>query len=543
MIKFSPLAESVFRNKYAISSTETWEQCAERVASNVMSAVPAKVDLIERVTNLIKERKFIPGGRYLFSAGREWHQCQNCLMLRAEDSSEGWADLMYKATSALMSGAGIGVDYSALRPKGAKIVRKGGESTGPLALMKMVNESGREIQQGGTRRSAVWAGLNWSHSDIFDFITMKNWSEDVKKLKEKDFNFPAPMDGTNISVILDKAFFIAYAESFDPLHDHAQKVYDLVCRQMVTTAEPGFSIDYNNPRESLRNACCELTSEDDSDICNIGSLNIAAFSDVNEFGTAVRDATAFLLAGTAYSDVPYKKVDLIRTKNRRLGLGIMGIAEWLLQRNKPFDIDSELDSWLWAYSNSSSHASRDFATEWYLSTPLKVRAIAPTGSIGILAECTTGLEPIYCVSYKRRYLKNAVWHYQYVVDPSAKRLIDSGVRPENIEDALSLAKDPMRRIRFQAWVQRYVDHGISSTVNLPAWGSAYNNEKTLSALKNDLLPVLRDLRGITFYPDGARAGQPIVAVPYAEAANSTGVELIEEYTDMCSINKGGSCGS
>jgi ribonucleoside-diphosphate reductase alpha chain len=96
---------------------------------------------------------------------------------------------MSDVTNSLMSGGGIGVDYSALRANGARIVKTGGESTGPLALMHMVNESGRFIMQGGQRRSAIWASLNWKHNDIFDFMTVKDWSDDLKALKLKDFNF------------------------------------------------------------------------------------------------------------------------------------------------------------------------------------------------------------------------------------------------------------------------------------------------------------------------------------------------------------------
>src|SRR5690606_22275117 len=134
----------------------------------------------------ITERKFMPGGRYLYASGRSLHQTQNCLLLKAEDSREGWAELLSKSAMALQTGAGIGVDYSEIRPAGAPIRRTGGVASGAVPLMNMVNEIGRGVMQGGSRRSAIWAGLRWDHGDIQEFITCKDWSQELRALKEKD---------------------------------------------------------------------------------------------------------------------------------------------------------------------------------------------------------------------------------------------------------------------------------------------------------------------------------------------------------------------
>lgn len=546
MTDMSIFAKTILEQKYSHTkkdgSLETWEDIAKRVVKHVMRVLPdIDKDIIKQIEELVKERKFIPGGRYLYAAGKAYHQVQNCLLLRADDSREGWAELLQKSTMALMTGAGIGIDYSAIRPEGSVIRKTGGHATGPISLMQMVNEAGRGIMQGGSRRSAIWAGLNWKHADIHKFIQLKNWSQDIRTLKEKDFNFPAPMDGTNISVILDKSFFEAYEDTQNVLHAHARSVYDAVVKQMLSTAEPGFSVDYDNPRESLRNACCELTSEDDSDICNIGSLNLAQFNNIDEFKQAVKLSTLFLLAGTLYSDVPYAKVDMVRTKNRRLGLGLMGVHEWLLKRDKPYGEDDELTEWLTAYARSTEIAE-SYADQFGISPPIKTRAIAPTGTIGILAGTTTGCEPIFCVAYKRRYLKGNVWHYQYVIDPTAKRLIDQGIPPERIEDTYSLADNIERRVAFQAYLQQFVDHGISSTINLPTWGSELNNTSTMQDFGKMLIKYLPKLRGVTCYPDGARGGQPLTPIKYQTAIKHTG-EIFIEAADVCDLAKGGSCGS
>ena len=309
---------------------------------------------------------------------------------------------------------------------------------------------------------------------------------------------------------------------------------------MLKTGEPGFSIDTGkNAKEVLRNACTEVTSADNSDICNLGSINLARVDDIEEFRLCVEIGTQFLMAGTVYSDVPYQEVDRIRSKNRRLGLGLMGIHEWLLKRGLPYGPDEELGKWLTVYKKSGRVANRT-ADDWELSRPKKTRAIAPNGTISIVAGTTSGVEPVLCAAYKRRYLKGNDWHYQYVVDPAVKRMVDEGIDPRAIEDAYALANNVERRVAFQAWIQEYVDHGISSTINLPSWGSEANNDSTVRGFGSMLVRYLPKLRGITCYPDGARGGQPLVPVAYEEAVESEGTEYSE--LDACSITGGGSCG-
>lgn len=544
----SPFARTIYEAKYAWKDeegnvTEDWPQTAERVVSNVLGTLGyTDTDYeYQRLLRFVKERKFLPGGRYLYASGRGLHQTQNCLLLRAEDSREGWAELMRKAGMALMTGAGIGIDYSDVRPSGTPIKKTGGEASGPISLMKIINEIGRNVMQGGSRRSAIWAGLNWKHKDIFDFIRLKDWSDEVRAMKEKDFNFPATMDMTNISVILDDEFFAAIDDPMHEWHWHANEVYGLTVNRMLSTAEPGFSVDVGeNAGETLRNACTEVTSRDDSDICNLGSINMARVEDIHEFREIVRLGTLFLLAGTVYSHVPYDKVDEIRQKNRRLGLGVMGVHEWLLKRGKPYGPDDELEEWMYVYGQSTRYAA-EYADRHGLSVPVKTRAIAPTGTIGIIAETTTGIEPIFCVAFKRRYKTaksdgNDVMNYQYVIDPTAKRLIAEGVDPTDIEDAYKLAFDVERRVEFQAWMQQFVDHGISSTINLPY---PITDTESVAEFGDMLFKYLPRLRGITVYPDGARGGQPLQAVPYHVAVAQEGV-VFEETEERC---VGGACGT
>lgn len=543
-----PFAETIFKTKYALElpasngdgpRSETWRETSERVSYSVLNRYfPGHIDT---VTDLIENRKFLPGGRYLYASGRKFPQTQNCLLLTVDDSREGWGDLMDRVVKGLMTGAGVGVVYSALRGEGSKVNGLGGKSTGPLALMNMVNEAGRHVMQGGSRRSAIWAGLHWNHPDVFKFCQAKDWSRAVRDLKEQDFSFPAPLDMTNISVILDTEFFEAYENDKSPMHSWAQDVYWTVVKRMCKTGEPGFSVDaFENEGENLRNACTEITSYDDNDICNLGSLNLANFTDKEEFAVAVEAATTFLLAGTLYSTVPYEEVADTREKNRRLGLGLMGIHEWLLMRDKPYGPDAELEEWLKIYQDVSDRTAAEQSKRLGISAPVKVRAIAPTGTIAIIAETTSGIEPVFCAAFRRRYLKEKVWHAQYVVDATAKRLVEQGVDPSCIEDAYDLAKDVKRRIKFQAWVQQYVDHGISSTINLPEWGSEHNNQDTVRKFGETLMTYLPQLRGITTYPDGARGGQPLTKIDLSEALDFEGIEFEEHGNEHSCV--GGSCG-
>lgn len=535
MPEMSPFAQTIYENKYQ-QEGETWKDTAYRVASEVLG--PYLPELVDECAQYIERRQFMPGGRYLYAAGRTMNQTQNCLLMKVGDSREEWASLMQRVTSGLMTGAGVGVVYSSLRPRGARINGTGGTSTGPIALMQMVNEAGRHIMQGGSRRSALWAGLHWNHPDVFEFINMKDWSEDIVAMKNKDFNAVAPMDGTNISVILDDDFFEAYHNPNHKDRQLARSVYWAVVNKMLKTGEPGFSIDVGvNAGEHLRNACTEVTSRDDNDICNLGSINMAMIDTPEEFSRIVTVATAFLLCGTLYSAVPYEAVNDTRTKNRRLGLGLMGIAEWLAIRGLSYSPNDELREYLEAYALVSDFAADTYASRLGISRPVKIRAIAPTGTIGILAETTTGVEPMFAPAYKRRYLKGEIWKYQYVVDATAKRLADKGIDPDSVDHAYAMAMTPMKRIAFQAWVQKYVDHGISSTLNLPAFDE---QQFSVYDFGNDLMEYLPQLRGITVYPDGSRGGQPLNVVSYAEAVDWEGYEYDEFGNEQACVD--GVCG-
>lgn len=560
------LSEHVFYNKYAHGPNDSWHNLAIRLVDDVCGTMGGALHPIlsktecDTLVDYIDRMLFIPGGRYLYYAGRPLHAWNNCFLLRAEeDTREEWSNLIWRANSCLMLGGGIGVDYSRIRPRGRLLRRTGGISSGPIPLMQMVNEVGRNVMQGGSRRSAIYASLNWQHEDIEDFLKIKDWHNmpvgssglTLADIKSQDFNFPAPLDMTNISInyddewlYKDKQFDNYPKDGFNSsniIHFRAKDPIFLEnCRQAMKTGEPGFSFNFGDKEnETLRNACTEVTSEDDSDVCNLGSINLGNISSMEELKDVTNLASKFLVCGTVRADLPYDKVKAVREKNRRLGLGLMGIHEWLLKKSYPYEVVPELKQWLEVYKNESERAANEHCDRLYLSRPVAYRAIAPTGSIGILAGTTTGIEPLFAVAYKRRYLTEGTrWKYEYVIDHTAETLIkEHGINPESIETAYSLSGDYEKRIKFQADIQDYVDMSISSTINLPSWGSADNNEDHVEKFAGVLARYAPRLRGFTCYPDGSRGGQPITEVPYSEAIGHKGV--VYEENDAC---RGGVCG-
>jgi ribonucleoside-diphosphate reductase alpha chain len=528
--------DAIFAQKYARYPGQTWDEKASEIVSSVCDGLMTEYECAA-LAKAIREFKFMPGGRYIYYAGREMRAYNNCYLLRAEeDTREEWGALANRAFSCLMTGGGIGVDYSRLRSKGSLLKRTGGQASGPIPLMCAINEIGRNVMQGGSRRSAIYASLDATHQDALEFLEVKNCDKlpigqsgyTVADAKRDDFNYNAPLDMTNIS--------LNWTDGFDP----NGFIWLKNCEQAMRTGEPGFSFNFGaKSNETLRNACTEVTSEDDSDVCNLGSINLAEIQSITEFGQIVDLASKFLVCGTLRADLPYQKVYDVRAKNRRLGLGLMGIHSWLLQRGYGYEVVPELHQWLGVYATGSKQSADRLCDALSISRPVAYRAIAPTGTIGILAGTTTGIEPLFATAYKRRFLVGgSTWKYQYVVDNTAKLLVDQyGVDPDKIETAYGLSKDYERRIRFQADIQDYVDMSISSTINLPAWGSDENNIDKVPEFARILARYAHRLRGFTAYPDGSRGGQPLTEVPYREALASEGLTFEEH--DAC---KGGVCG-
>ena len=309
----------------------------------------------------------------------------------------------------------------------------------------------------------------------------------------------------------------------------------------VSAGEPGFSFNFGKfEDETARNACAEFISDRDSDVCNLGSINFSRISSREELRDVVSVASKFLVCGSLRSELPTEKCRTVREESRKIGLGIMGLHEWLIQRNSRYEVTPELHQWLEVWKDESELSANAHADRFFIGRPQRYRAIAPAGTIGIIAGTTSGCEPVFASAYKRRYLENgSSWKYEYVIEPVAERMKEEyGIHPDDIEDSFILAADPERRIKFQYDLQKYVDMGISSTLNIPEWGSETNNPDTVSTMAALVAKYAHGLRGLTFYPQNSRGGQPLTKVPYEEAKAQTGVV----YTENEETCPGGVCG-
>jgi len=541
---FAEYADDKMRLRYSHvvhGRYETWKDIAGRVCNAILVDSVIPLDVKQAICTMIEQRKFIPGGRILSQAGRPYHQTDNCFTLHAENTREGWGDLANKVAVMSMSGGGVGVDYSDISPYGTPLKRSGGIASGPVPCVEMVDGILAAARQGGERRGAGYASLAWNHQDVLDFIKMK---EQAGKLQH-----------TNISVRFDNDWYddIQYHAGLST--SHGSDVFTTTLRHACMYGDPGFQFDPDG--QVLRNACTEIISGDDSDSCCIGSVNLANIRDIQELSDVTNLSILFLLCNTLYTDFPTGKVKEVKVQNRRLGLGLMGIAEWFMQRGIPYGhicdtIDNNnsrrwelsnvnsIHNWLATWKTNCDNAALHWSTKLSVNTPVATRAIAPTGTISIMGHTTPGIEPIFHTAYQRtsNTLKTKDYSDGYkrevVVDPIVSKWISDGYHVQDIDTAYTLSQSTEgieRRLAFQAYVQQFVDNAISSTVNLPPYTDGM--ETTLAPI---LLRYLPQLRGVTFYPDGRHDHQPVVPVDIRD------IDMFAHTLDQGPTCNGGECG-
>jgi len=516
---------------YYKGDIDTWKKLVYQLVSEVCGGLVTSKEFSE-LEQLIIDKKFIPAGRYLYYAGRDAKFYNNCFLLRAEeDTREEWGSLANRVLSCLMVGGGVGVNYDVIRKKGSILKRTGGTASGVIALMELIDYVGFKVQQGGSRRSALFGSLKWSHPEITDFLNAKNWSKEILDQKLADYNFKAPLDCTNISPSYDSNWLW---ESEDK-DSQAWKVFRENVRLALLNGEPGFSFNLVNPFENLRNACCEVCSSDDLDVCNLGSINLAKVESLYDFQNSIRLATLFLLCGSIRAELPNAKVEAVREKNNRIGIGLMGVHEFQIQRGRKYAETEELEEFLYYYKKESDKFKVIHANRLKCTAPVACRAVAPTGTISMLAETTSGIEPIFAKAYKRRYLKEDKWHYSYVIDSTAYRMQQK--YDAEIESAHEISIE--NRIKVISLLESYVDQGVSSTINLSApITDAQEIDKIAEMIRYEV-KLNADIRGLTFYPNGAR-GNVLEEVDIVQALVNRDVEFREH--DICDIAKKSTCG-
>jgi len=548
---------------------ETPEEMFRRVACHIAGAEKKYHDdpFVEKMEDtfydLMAGLRFLPNSPTLMNAGRSLGQLAACFVLPVEDSIEGIFDAVKNAALIHKSGGGTGFSFSRLRPKNSRVGSTGGIASGPVSFMKIFNTATEQVKQGGTRRGANMGILRVDHPDIMEFIYCKDRDNELN-------NF-------NISVAVTDIFMEAVqrGDNYDLIDPgdkskagelNAAEVYDALVSQAWKTGDPGIvfidRINRDNPTRELgdiesTNPCGEqplLPME----ACNLGSINLSRFvlekngsegeTDKNPeidyagLKEAVWLAVRFLDDSIDCSKYPLPEIDRMVKGNRKIGLGVMGFADMLYQLKVPYNSEKALEiaEEVMGFIQKESHeASKDLAKERgvfenfdrsvFKDRPdadckyrnAAITTIAPTGTLSIIAECSSGIEPLFALSFIRRVMDNdelgevnpffekvAIERGFYgkdLMDEIAGKgsIRDIGSIPGDVRDVFVTAHDvtPEWHVRMQAAFQKYTDNAVSKTVNLPRSDTVDDVQKVYN------LAYKLGCKGVTIYRDGSKENQ------------------------------------
>ena len=545
------LAIDVLRSKYLAPGETGPLQMWDRIARAMASVEEEEAHWYNRFFTLLLDFKFIPGGRVMHGAGRDEARrkptLSNCYVIPIEqDSLEGIYRCLSESAMVYRTGGGVGTDLSSLRPKGAPVNATVDRSPGCTAFMNLLSESTNAVSQAG-RRGALMLTLRVDHPDIEDFITIKN---DVNRTK---------VQYANISVLITHEFMEAVLGDTDFDLRWGGKVYrtvrakdlwNTIIANAHASAEPGIifwdtmkeyhNVEYANPLTST-NPCGEQPLASYT-ACNLGNLNLVKFVredgtfDFEDLAESTRVATRFLDDVIDYNmdNHALPKIREAVESDRRVGLGITGLADALILMKLRYDSDEALETVekvMQTICYCSYETSIDLASEkgpfklfdwngiseskFIQNLPESIQdrskkhglrnatliTVPPVGTGSIVAQTTSGIEPIFCTSYKRR-VKQAdgeSFREYKVYHPLIQRLFGGD---ENLPDYVvsSHEIDPYFRVKMQGVIQKYTDSSISSTINLA-------EETSAETVADIYITAYREgLKGVTVYREGSRQG-------------------------------------
>ncbi|HEX6977237.1 MAG TPA: vitamin B12-dependent ribonucleotide reductase [Patescibacteria group bacterium] len=593
--EWSPQAIQVLKERYFLKNekgepVETVPQMCWRVAWELAKAEvkygKTKKEIIEYARSYYKlmiNRWFLPNSPTLMNAGKgNGLQYSACYVLPVEDSLQGIFDGIKYQALVHQSGGGTGFSFSRLRPAGSRVKSTMGVASGPVSFMRVYNEATQQIKQGGMRRGANMGILRVDHPDILDFIHCKDDGVSIT-------NF-------NISVTATDKFMKALAEDkeYDLIAPHtkevvgklpARMVWDEIAKGAWKSGDPGMIfIDRINQSSAnpVRAEGWEVESTNPCgeqplypfDACNLGSIFLKYYVketpdgrevDWDKLEDSVNTSVRLLDSVIEMNPFPLPQIADTVKKIRRIGLGVGGFADMLIQLGIPYDSEEalKLGEKVMKFINTHAHlASGELAKERgpfplvkqsiYKDNPVRnstVTTIAPTGSIGILANCYSGIEPMFAVAYQHivksegrtltfvdPYFEDIAKKRGFYSEELMKKVADHGTLrgideiPDDVKKVFGTAHEihPDWHVKMQAAFQKHTDNAVSKTINLP-------NDATVDDIKKAyMLAWETGCRGITVFRDGCKQEQVLnLGVKKEEKAKEeTKVEPKEEYVTV-----------